>query len=129
MDFNSIDEIVSHFNLDSNEVDEVKKELKDLVKQTHPDKNNGDFKDDKEKDRYHEIQSALKFLGDIHTSISLTTKKEITALTTVLKDLALVREKEVTDGILEKKGTFLTNKLQESVEIFHSETQLQKSLE
>jgi curved DNA-binding protein CbpA len=124
MDFNSIDEIVSHFNLDSKEVEEVKRELKNLIKQVHPDKNNGDFKGEKEKGTFYDIQSALEFLGDMNTSTSLATKKDITTLTTVLKDLALTRKKEVVDDLIEKKGISLTNNFRKALKFSINATPL-----
>lgn len=118
MDFNSIDEILSHFDLNAQDADEAKKELKNLIKKVHPDKHNGNFKNDKDKDLYHEIQSALLCL-DGASNTALSTKNEITALTKVIKDLAVARKEEVSAGVIERKGSSLTNKLQESIESFH----------
>ncbi|MES2838050.1 MAG: hypothetical protein V4667_11040 [Bacteroidota bacterium] len=117
MDFKSIDEIISHFDLDVSEADEIKRELKSLIKKVHPDKNHGSFKSDKDKDFYMEIQSALEFLESGNTS--LATKNDITALAKVLKDLAITRKEEVATESIEKKNSSLTVKLQDSITDFH----------
>lgn len=120
MNFNSLDEIVSHFELDDHDAEEVKKELKKLIKKVHPDRNHGDFKNEKDKELFMEIQAALEFLeGNVNTS--LATKNDITALTKVLKDLAVTRKDEVVAESIAKKGSSLTTKLQDSITAFHKQ--------
>jgi hypothetical protein len=119
MDFRSIDEIVSHFDLVEKESDEVKRELKNLIKQVHPDINEGNFRNDKDKELFFEIQSALEFLDEKVTNTSLATKNDITALTTVLKELASSRKGEVNAEIISKKSSDLTSKLQQSIDTFY----------
>jgi hypothetical protein len=120
MDFKSLDEIISHFELDNNDVEDLKKELKNLIKKIHPDRNKGEFKNDEDKDLYMEIQDALEFLeGSGRTS--LATNNDITALAKVLKDLATTRKDEVAAESIEKKGSSLTTKLQDSITAFHKQ--------
>ena len=44
MVFKTIKEIKDYFGLDSEDKDEIRKELIDKIRLIHPDKNNGEFK-------------------------------------------------------------------------------------
>lgn len=124
MDFKSIDDIVSHFNLNVSESEDIKRELKSLIKKVHPDKNQGNFKSDKDKDFYMKIQLALEFLESANTS--LATKNDITDLAKVLKDLAVTRKEEDASVSTEKKSSSLTVKLQDSITDFHKQNSTPK---
>lgn len=121
MNFNSIEEIISHFEFDVIDKDEIKKELKKLIQKVHPDKNKGAFKTESEKSFFMEIQSALEFLGNGDSNASLATKNDITALAKVLTDLALTRKDEIASENIENKRSSLTSKLQDSVASFHKQ--------
>ena len=124
MNFESLDDIIAHFGLDATSSEEVKKELKKLIKELHPDKNGGEYKSIKDKDTHHEIQEAFEFIAAINNS--LATKKEITALTKVLKDLAITKKEESASEQIEKKRTSLSSKIQESVIHYHKQNNTPK---
>ena len=119
MDFNSIDEIISHFDFAVKDSEEVKKELRNLIKEIHPDKNKGDFRSDEDKAFFHEIQAALNYLEKADQSVSLSTQSEIKALTKALTDLALTKKVETIAESVEKTNSSLTTKLQDSITSFH----------
>ena len=93
MDFDSLDDIIKRFDFDVKNADEIKKELKSLIKEVHPDKNRGDFKSETDKNSFYEIQAALEYLEKMNPNVSLSTQSEITALTKVLTDLAVTKRK------------------------------------
>ena len=119
MDFDSLNDIIQHFDFDVKDADEVKKELKNLIKEVHPDKNRGDFKSETDKNSFHEIQAALEYLERLNSNVSLSTQSEIKVLAKVLTDLALTKKEESIAESVEKKSSSLTTKLQDSISSFH----------
>ncbi len=91
MEFNSLNEIKEEFGIESEEVDSVKKELKKLIKDIHPDKNNGEFKNKLDKKNYHNIQSALDFL---EKGFEVVSRVELHALMKSINDLAPISTKQ-----------------------------------
>lgn len=119
MNFDSLDDIIAHFKFDIKDADDVKKELKNLIKEVHPDRNKGEFKSDQDKTFFYEIQSALEYLEKLNPNVSLSTQNDITALTKVLTELALTKKEDTLAEIVEKKSSSLTVKLQDSINSFH----------
>lgn len=119
MDFKSIDEIISKFNLDSNDGDEIKKQLKLLIKEIHPDKNSGNFRNKEDEDLFHDVQSAIEFIDSQHSKHSLITRTEIASLTKVLNEIVSTRKEQTHSQVIERKDASLSVKLQDSVQSFH----------
>lgn len=120
MNFDSLDDIIAHFDFNVKDAEEVKKELKNLIKEVHPDKNKGDFKNEKDKTFFYEIQAALKYIEKSNPNFSLSNQNEITALTKVLTELALTKKEDSIAESVEKKNSSLTTKLQDSITSFHN---------
>lgn len=72
----TIEEIKKEFRINSNDISEIRKELRDIVKEIHPDKNEGKFKSDTDESKYHKTLKAIEFLDQ---DFSLVPKVEITA--------------------------------------------------
>lgn len=119
MDFKTIEEIISHFKLNNKEVEEIKKELRNIRKNIHPDKTQGEFKNNEDKDIFNNIQQALDFLDQQAFTTLPATKNDITALTTVLKEFALTRKETLDSEAISKRDSVLTSKIQESINTFH----------
>ena len=119
MDFNSLDEIINYFKLDVKDSSEVKTELKNLIKKTHPDTNKGDFRTDSDKKNYHEVQSALDYLKDNTSNTSLSMKTELTELTKVITDLSKNMKNDVITENIEKQSINLSTKIQDSITSYH----------
>lgn len=119
MNFDSIENITRHFELESNEKSKIKKDLKNLLKKVHPDKNNGEFRDENDQKKYLEIHSALEFIDKNISQTSLVKKNEITALTQVIEKLVSTKKNKKSVDIIKEKGVFLNNKLQDSIQEFH----------
>jgi hypothetical protein len=123
IDFKSLDEIISRFNLDAKDAEVVKKQLKNLIKKFHPDTNgeNGNFSTENDKNIFLEIKSAIEFLDGNQSTTTLATKNDITSLTKVLNELALSNKEEIVNKNIESKKSSLTTKLNESVIAYHKD--------
>jgi len=119
MNFDSLDDIIAHFKFDTKDTEDVKKELKNLIKEVHPDRNKGEFKSDQDKTYFFEIQDALDYLEKLNPNVSLSTQNDITALTKVLTELAITKKEDTYAEIVEKKSSSLNVKLQDSINSFH----------
>ncbi len=62
MNFQNIEKIKEKFNLESDDVSEIRKQLLEILKQIHPDNNDGDFKSDDDKEEFNLLTGALEFL-------------------------------------------------------------------
>ena len=62
MKYKSIDEIIKDFGINSTDIGDIKKELRQILKDIHPDKNGDRFKSKLDEINYHKILSALEFL-------------------------------------------------------------------
>ncbi|RED26185.1 hypothetical protein BD847_0098 [Flavobacterium cutihirudinis] len=119
MDFNSTEDIISHFELKTQNGKEIKKELKKLIKKVHPDINKGEFKDTKDESLYHEIQSALHFFETKKSNNSLSLRNENTDLMKIISDLTFEKKQEKIVENINAKNLALTDKLQESIVSYH----------
>ncbi|WP_282018156.1 hypothetical protein [Salegentibacter mishustinae] len=125
MTFTTIDEIKDHFQLQSVTDEELKKEIKKLMKKHHPDPSgNGTFKSEKNKKDYLLLGEAFEFLSKKNNSLTL--KNEIQSLTKIVNELALTQqnnqqEKKVNSG--EKK---LRQAINGSIKDFHSKNKFPK---
>jgi hypothetical protein len=119
MEFNTLDEIIKHFNIEFTEGDDVKKELKNLIKKIHPDKNDGEFKSETDKTKYNEIIEALGFL-ELNNVTSIATKNDVAALTKVLNEIVLSKKADISEEKIERKVSTLSNFIQESIKNFHN---------
>jgi hypothetical protein len=69
MIWNSLIDIIEHFNLDVDEtnINEIRSALVQLLADSHPDKSGGDFASEEQKEKYNEIQNAIDNLSTIHS--------------------------------------------------------------
>lgn len=119
MKFNTLDEVAKHFNIESTDVDHIKKELKNLIKDIHPDKNNGEFKSEHEKIIYNKIVEAFEFLESSNTT-SVVAKNDIVALTKGIYEIILSKENDIYKEKIDGKVATLSNSIQESIKNFHN---------
>lgn len=78
MNYKSIDEIKNKFNINSDDINLILLELKELRVKCHPDNTNGEFESDVAKEYYHSIESAIKFLTN--SSQTSMTINEVSSL-------------------------------------------------
>jgi hypothetical protein len=122
MKFNSITEIKSHFHLEGSDDKLIKKKLKRIIRNNHPDKNGGEFKNDIDEQLYHEAKDALDCLNkQDQLVISPNNADNLTlAVSQALKALALTKEENAKERILENTESNLTNKIQQSIIAYHN---------
>lgn len=94
--------------------------MKILLKKVHPDKNRGEFKSENDKTLFYEIQAALEYIEKLNANVSLSTQSDLTALTKVLTDLAVRKKEDTMAESVDKKGSSLILKLQDSITTFHN---------
>ena len=118
MIFNSIDEIKEHFDLDSIDLNVIKKILKKRLKKLHPDDNKGEFKNDNDKNDYHKIHSALEFIKTQTTTSLTLTKSDLTQLTSSINKLSKIQNEKSDKKIVKEKDAELDTILSSSVQEF-----------
>lgn len=107
----TIEDIKKEFGTKSNDISEIRKELRDIVKEIHPDKNEGKFKTEADESKYHKISKAIEFLDQDFT---LVPKVEISALATLLRDQFPSRKDENQIKILEDRGERFIKSIKDS---------------
>lgn len=75
MEFKSIEEIKQHFGLDIEDINEIKKTLKQRIKTVHSDKTGGTYKSAIQKREHEEISAALDFIDNSSTEIAISRKE------------------------------------------------------
>ncbi len=98
--YTNINDIKKDFGLQTDDISDLKKELKVLIKDIHPDKNKGEFKNKLDEINYQKIISALDYLDQ---DFAIVPKSELTALTTILKDNFPAKREEEQIKNLEDK--------------------------
>jgi hypothetical protein len=98
--YTQISDIKKDFGLDTDDIAELKRELKELIKDIHPDKNNGQFKNKLDELNYQKILSALDYLNQ---DFAIVPRSELTALTTIIKDNFPAKREETQIKNLEDK--------------------------
>ena len=71
MNFQNILQIKEKFNLESDDVSEIKKQLLEILKPIHPDNNGGNFNSENDKEKFNLLTEALDFLKDVNKQESL----------------------------------------------------------
>jgi hypothetical protein len=101
MNYTNIDDIKSDFGLQTEDISEIKTQLKELLKNIHPDINGGDqFKSKLDEINYKKIIAALEYLNQ---NFSIVPTSELTVLATILKDGMPAKKEEDQAKNLEKK--------------------------
>jgi len=111
MDFLTIEQIRKHFDIVSDNPDEIKRELRQIIKTIHPDKNGGHFRTKADEKYFFEIQNAIEFIENINTS--LVTRQEMTALTQIFKDLIPSAQLKINESTKR-----LETKIQSSIKFY-----------
>tara|TARA_R110002074_G_scaffold400203_1_gene595161 strand:+ start:34545 stop:35567 length:1023 start_codon:yes stop_codon:yes gene_type:complete len=118
MKFNSVDDIIEHFDYESLDLNTIKKRLKKRIKKVHPDENGGVFKSEEDKIKYQEIHSALEFIKN-QTSNSLSVSKtDLNNLTSAINKLAKFQKEESSEEQVKVKDSELETILSSSVQSF-----------
>jgi hypothetical protein len=86
MEFSSLDQIKNHFGIKDSSLDEIRKQLVNLLAENHPDKTGGTFSSPYRKSKYEEIDSAIKFLETIKQDL-LISSNDLTLLIQTIKDI------------------------------------------
>src|SRR5260221_11217804 len=84
MKFNSIEEIKKFFDISTDSEEEIRNQLREIIKTIHPDKNGGRFRTKADKKYFYETQEALDYPDK---KLNLPgTNQEFTLVTKPFKD-------------------------------------------
>lgn len=74
MQFTDIEQVKRKFRVDGTTLEEIRKQLRQLLKEVHPDTNHGSFASQEDEKKYHQIKDAISFIDEQRpkdTSIAL----------------------------------------------------------
>ncbi len=74
MEFASIEEIKEYFGINTDDIEEIRKQLKNMLAELHPDKNGGEYRNKKQQKDYEEVSNAITFFDNSSTSLVLPRK-------------------------------------------------------
>lgn len=94
MKFQSINQIKEEFNIKGENISEIRKQLLEILKQIHPDNNNGKFKSESDQGRFTLLTEALEFLKNENYSEALVSTDKNTDILNFTKNELTLAEKE-----------------------------------
>jgi hypothetical protein len=94
VNFQSINQIKEQFNLESENISELKKQILQILKQIHPDNNSGEFKSESDKEKFTLLTEALEFLNNENNSEALIAPDKNTDITNFAKNALTIAEQE-----------------------------------
>lgn len=92
MEFSSIDEIKDYFGIETDDIEEIRKQLKNMLTELHPDKNGGEYRNGKQQRDYEEVSNAINLIDNSNTSLVLT-RSEWTNVLQKIENLAIFKTK------------------------------------
>lgn len=107
--FDSIEQIKKEFNIKVDQVHGIRKELKRIQASIHPDKNNGEFISDSEKNQYLSINEAIDYIDNYNEKRALMPLREITDLVNVIKELIPSSAEKQESKLVENLETKIKN--------------------
>jgi hypothetical protein len=104
MEFTTIEEIKEYFGIETEDVEEIRKKLKILLSEIHPDKNGGKHKNRKQQRDYEELSNAITFIDNTNTSLVLT-RNEWKGVLQKIEELAIFKTKNdyITEDEISKQ--------------------------
>lgn len=102
MEFTSTEEIKAHFGIETSDIDELRKQLKAMLAEVHPDKTGGEYQSRKQQRDYQEVAAAIEYIDNTDTSLTLT-RKEWSNMLQKMEELAVFKSKN--DVIVEEEFT------------------------
>jgi len=113
MKYNSLNEIKVDFDLESNDIENIKEELEKQRLEIHPDRTGGEFPSDEIKDNYHKINDALTFIKNMNSDQSIIVIEKMTDLIKIVTDL-------VPNSVANTLENTLNTNIANSISRYHS---------
>lgn len=108
--YNPISHIKKDFQIDSDNLEVIRKRLNEIRIKSHPDNTNGQFATDEIKDEYHNANNAIEYLDQISNNNSLIIVEKMTDLMKVVTELIPVNKQNSLEQNLDSKISFaITN--------------------
>jgi hypothetical protein len=88
MRFNELGQIKKEFGIEAEELEEIRKQLRQLLREVHPDTNGGSFATEDAEKQYHKISDAINFIDERKsTDNALILRSEVQELIRVIRDI------------------------------------------
>jgi hypothetical protein len=104
MEYNSLQQIRSDFNLHHDDLALLRDELNRIRISLHPDKNNGQFPNTVDETRFHQANEAIIYIERLQNNHSLAAIERMTDLVKVVKDLPPVRQSDTGQQRVDRKS-------------------------
>ncbi|HXS60204.1 MAG TPA: hypothetical protein VN703_05270, partial [Candidatus Sulfopaludibacter sp.] len=85
--YTSLKQIKEDFQLESNDIVILRDQLNQVRTELHPDKNNGDFKNNTEKERYYKVSEAVAYIDSLKESNQLIVVEKLANLLESFSDI------------------------------------------
>jgi len=85
--YNSIGEIQKDFELEFHDVGNLRDSLNSLRIELHPDKNNGDFKNESDKEKFLKLNAAIQYIDSIKNDNQIIAVERMTELIKAITEL------------------------------------------
>ncbi|WP_426325173.1 hypothetical protein [Pedobacter sp. R-06] len=104
MEFKSIEDIKEYFGFEATEIDEIRKQLINMLAKLHPDKNGGQYINKKQEKDYEEVSNAKDFIDNQNTNFALT-RKDLTNFLQKIEDAYIIKTKNdlITEDEISKQ--------------------------
>jgi hypothetical protein len=106
MPYSSVSQIKNDFQLTSDDLDIIRDALNNLRADIHPDRNNGDFNSNEEKERFHQINDAINYVDGLRSNSQLMVVEKMTDLVKVIADLIPGGKQNSLQNSLEQRVNF-----------------------
>lgn len=112
MKWKNLNELVEDLALESSPSDKeaVIKEIKTQIADYHPDKHNGTFESDEDKERYHSLSDALEYCRDIETDLI-----PVSAVTAIAEEVAKTMTNVYREPV-ETNAKMVANELKSNID-------------
>lgn len=102
----SLTEIKEEFKINSNDIQEIRENLKRILAENHPDKSGGNFPNVETEEKYYKIQSSIEYIDKIKEDYSLIVIDKMNDLVKVITDLVPNQKNNFLEQNLETKINF-----------------------
>lgn len=108
MEYANLDDIKKKFNVDGDNLDDIRKQLVKALVKYHPDKTGGKFESEDSEKKYLEVEKAIKYIDNEKKSGHLIKENEIKEseikeLVKIIKDIVPEKQRENYHDVINKK--------------------------
>ncbi len=95
MEFHSTKSIKDNFNIDSNDIDVIYDTVYQIRLKLHPDKTNGEFMSEVEKENYYNADAAIKYLNLARSNSQIIVVEKMTEMIKAIAELSPINKENI----------------------------------